>query len=358
MQERNAGIDFLRIFSMYLVVVLHLLGHGGMLFEADWMSEQSNAGWLLETVAYCAVNCFALISGYVGVTAGFKWSRLAKLYCNTAFYTIPFGLLLFLIAPAGVQPLSWTDAVFPITTCQYWYITAYAGMFLFIPFMNAAVEHTGKNAAVGFVVAVFVLYCALPCILKQSPYEVCAGYSSVWLAVMYMFGGLIRKYDFSRHIRIPYAAALFISSTLIAWGCKILLHPQTYKVHFSGGNVPVDGFINYASPFILINGIALFCLFANLQITSERVKKMIALCSPGVLCVYIMHTHPLIWDTLILDSTRWLASYSAYVIVPAILVFSAALYGICTYVDFVRIRFFKAVQMQKFFKKIDALLPA
>ena len=31
MQERNYGIDFLRIISMFMIVILHILGNGGIL---------------------------------------------------------------------------------------------------------------------------------------------------------------------------------------------------------------------------------------------------------------------------------------------------------------------------------------
>ena len=72
-RERNYGIDLLRIVSMLMVVVLHVLGQGGVLKTSTPLSIGYSVAWILEIAAYCAVNCYALISGYVGVNSKFKY---------------------------------------------------------------------------------------------------------------------------------------------------------------------------------------------------------------------------------------------------------------------------------------------
>ena len=64
-EKRNYGIDFLRIYSMFLVVLLHSLGQGGLLYNLSMPDKQHSFVWFLEIFAYCAVNIFGLISGYV-----------------------------------------------------------------------------------------------------------------------------------------------------------------------------------------------------------------------------------------------------------------------------------------------------
>ena len=39
-KERNYGIDLLRIVSMFMVVVLHVVGHGDILDATDEASEK------------------------------------------------------------------------------------------------------------------------------------------------------------------------------------------------------------------------------------------------------------------------------------------------------------------------------
>ena len=86
--KRNYGIDFLRCFSMFMVVMLHILGHGGILNNATSGSLNYGVAWLLETMAYCAVNCYALISGFVGTKAKYRYTNIVMLWLQVVFYTI------------------------------------------------------------------------------------------------------------------------------------------------------------------------------------------------------------------------------------------------------------------------------
>jgi surface polysaccharide O-acyltransferase-like enzyme len=54
--KRNYGVDFLRIISMFMVVILHVLGHGGILKQAEPFTTKYWIAWLLEISCYCAVN--------------------------------------------------------------------------------------------------------------------------------------------------------------------------------------------------------------------------------------------------------------------------------------------------------------
>ena len=62
--ERNMGVELFRIVSMLLVILLHVMGHGGVYTYADPLSTNYTVAWFLETVGYCSVNCYAIISGF------------------------------------------------------------------------------------------------------------------------------------------------------------------------------------------------------------------------------------------------------------------------------------------------------
>ena len=78
--NRNYGIDLLRIFSMFLIVILHSLGHGGVLSSTVINSSQYKFSWLLEIISYCAVDIFALISGYVSYTGNEKKTNYSNYF--------------------------------------------------------------------------------------------------------------------------------------------------------------------------------------------------------------------------------------------------------------------------------------
>ena len=80
MEQRNRGIDLLRMTAMWMVVILHILNKGGVLAAAAPLSAGQGTARLLETAAYCAVNCYGLISGYVGVQRRFRYSGALALW--------------------------------------------------------------------------------------------------------------------------------------------------------------------------------------------------------------------------------------------------------------------------------------
>lgn len=76
--KRNYGIDLLRMVAMFMVVILHVLGQGGVLAKTAGL--KNHIAWLLETGAYCAVDCFAIISGFVSYTDKEKTYRYSKFF--------------------------------------------------------------------------------------------------------------------------------------------------------------------------------------------------------------------------------------------------------------------------------------
>ena len=87
MIKRNFGIDLLKITAIFMVVILHTNGHGGILFSPSLTYTQENffysnysIVWLIEYLAYCAVNCYALITGY------FYWNKKVQYYKLVVFW--------------------------------------------------------------------------------------------------------------------------------------------------------------------------------------------------------------------------------------------------------------------------------
>ena len=85
-EKRNYGVDALRILAMYMIVILHVLGQGGILDAVRRGTGQYSVAWFMEIASYCAVNCYALISGYVGVKTKFRMSNILYLWLQVVFY--------------------------------------------------------------------------------------------------------------------------------------------------------------------------------------------------------------------------------------------------------------------------------
>lgn len=97
--SRNYGIDALRIVAMMMVLILHLLASIDVLSLENHGSASYNVGWLLEIAAYCGVNCYALITGYVCCDGTFRYERVVSLWFQVVFYTWGSLLLALLFFP-------------------------------------------------------------------------------------------------------------------------------------------------------------------------------------------------------------------------------------------------------------------
>ena len=137
--ERNYGIDLLRIVAMLYVVILHAVGPGGILDAAAEGTAQFKVAWFLETWTYCAVNIFALISGYVSYTEQerrVKWSSYVLLWLQVVTYGVAVTLVFNLFHPELVTRADLIRMFLPVTGGLYWYLNAYTGLFVIIPLLN------------------------------------------------------------------------------------------------------------------------------------------------------------------------------------------------------------------------------
>ena len=127
---RNFGIDILRISSMLGVVFLHVLGHGGVL-NLEHTSVNFSMVWFFEILAYPAVNCFILISGYVGYKDDNifpKIKNLVSLMFAVVFYSVS---IFFVFTFLGIEPFGLKGIIksfFPTILNGYWFFSVYFGL--------------------------------------------------------------------------------------------------------------------------------------------------------------------------------------------------------------------------------------
>lgn len=98
MKQRNIGIDILRVVSMFFIIIGHILMQGGVL--SAFCNEGLQVGYYffntIYVLAFCGVNCFALVSGYVGWQNTFKLEKIIKLWANVVFWSVGVSLILFI----------------------------------------------------------------------------------------------------------------------------------------------------------------------------------------------------------------------------------------------------------------------
>ena len=138
--KRNYGIDLLRIVAMVFVIVLHLTGVGGICGSAALGSPQFYISQLLRIATFCTVNCYALISGYVGWSRSPRLSSLLSLWLKVIAFCVAITIFTQLRDPAAVDLTDLQKAFTPVSEAKYWYFNAYIGLFFFAPLLGHGIR--------------------------------------------------------------------------------------------------------------------------------------------------------------------------------------------------------------------------
>ena len=348
---RNLGLDLLRMAAMFLVATLHVLGAGGVLDSAAPLSPDYETAWLLECAAYCAVNCYALLSGYVGVNGRFHYANLALLWLQAAFYTILIPVAFALLAPGMVGTREVIRGFFPAMSNHYWYFTAYFAMFFFIPAFNYLVKHLKRRQMDVLAVSIVVVFSLLPTVFQRDVADIFpgdlfitySGYSPLWLALLYILGAYARKYNLFARISCAGAFGIYALCILLTWGEKWMVEGLGMKV--LGEYIPGGLLVSYTSPTILLAAAALLAGFSKLRLPAWTAKP-IGFLAPLSFSVYLIHVHPLMWRYVMAGRFIAFGSYGTVKLAVSVLGAALGIYVLCSAVDAIRAALFRWLDLR------------
>ena len=348
--KRNYGIDLLRMILMLMIVLLHILGHGGILDAVSPMTGKYAVLWLMEAFAYCAVNCYALISGYVHFGSRYRFSSFGLIYLQALLYSVSLAIVVWLINPASFSLEQLFSFVFPVSRGVYWYLSAYFGLFIMIPFLNAAVNAISKEQARTYLLLAFVVFTILPTLARYDTFRIDSGYSTFWLAFLYVIGACIRKFGWFDSLAPRKAFGVYLLCVLVSWGTKLCFEGITMRL--LGTPVTVFYFITYTSPTIVMAAAALFLAFKNAPI-SPGLSRIAAVFSPAAFGVYLIHDHDAVSDFFIVDRFGFLAESPLLLMTAGVILSALAVFTVCLLIDWVRWKVFIRLRVKDRLEKLE-----
>lgn len=346
-EKRNIGIEMLRILSMFWVVTMHICTQGGVLNAVKPFTGNYTVAWVIMCLTYCAVNCYALISGYVGVEAKFSYHRIVALWFRVIFYTMIITITFDLLKPESVSFMDYVKALTPATSRQYWYFSAYFALFMMMPFLNFLLHELSTKQLDMLIITLVMVFSVLPTLRHTDPFALGDGYSALWLMILYLIGGYLRKRKLLTRYNKKVWIGIYISMITIAITSKFLLEYICWKVL---GTMAGGGYlISYVSPVVLLMAIGLLGVFAQLNINCHKVINFVA---GATFSVFIIHEHPLMKHQFISDNFSKYAQYSPVGLLFSILGTALIIFIVCTLIDFIRQSIFKILKVNMICKSI------
>ena len=260
--------------------------------------------WFLETLAYCSVNCYALISGFANVKSSFKFRRIVYLWLEVVTLNVAMTAVMhFFVPTATVTEDYWLRAFFPLTRRAFWYFCAYFFMFPLIPILNKGILSLKKYQ---HIIICFMLMAPIifRLIMQKDNYVLGSGYSALWLVCMYIIGAYFRIYGAPKWAKWFVTIPVFFLSTFVAWYYKI--HIETLRkegLEFAGEVVTKDSeiytnrgiLISYISPCMVIMAVCLLLFFMQIKIKHKVPKVVISNLGKATFGVFILHVGAAFW---------------------------------------------------------------
>ena len=356
---RNYGIDLLRIVSMFMVVVIHIINNGAMPETDGVIQPRYYPVYILGLMVVCAVNCYALVSGYVGYGRKIKYTNLAVLWLRVLWYSVLITVVFYIFVYKNFNIFEIIPSFFPVIKQTYWYFTSYFLMFIFTPLMNIALENMNRTQLRVLIYSIMFLVSVYPLLMIifniSDPFKLSKGYSAWWLAFLYIIGGYIRKYDIFSHTKQAKALISYLAFVIGAFLFKFLFEYVLNNI--LGLGIKLDFMSEYTPIFAVGTAVSLLVFFKNLKI-KEGFTKIISFVSSLVFSVYLIHTNHTIFNRYIVNKLIFLSQMPMWKEIPCILGLALAIFVACIIIDIPREYLFKKLKLKERIYKIEEKITA
>lgn len=344
--ERNVGIDLLRCVTMFAIVFIHLCAQGGFFSAVGYGTVGYYCVLPVYMLCFCAVNVYALITGYV--EAKFRLRRWLVLWLQVVFLSLAMDLLGEVLERGSVPRDIWIRTFLPVTQKSFWYFTAYSGMFFLLPILRKGLDALSVRGLCYAIFAVFGVFCcgtAIGGLHYGDTFNMGSGYTMLWLTCLYILGFALHRTQLLSKVK-GYGLCLCIALstgllTLFVWlktskGLEILSGLKLYS---------------YANPLHLINAVCLVTLFSRIN-CGRAMRRAVAVLSPLTFGVYVIHVHDSAWKRL-KGIMSFVGGKSLPVAILLLLGTTLAIYAVCSAADWLRLQVFRLVRVPKLCEKTE-----
>ena len=298
--RRVMSMEYLRIIAMLMIVFLHVQGKTGWLNAFDPGNGNWFIRWGIQGLCIPAVNVYVLISGYFLIEKSFSLHKCVKLWLHVEFWSILCTFICRIIVPSSVSGVDIVRAIFPFSTCEYWFVTIYLGMYCLTPFLSKLLLTLNKREHF-LLMIVMIFFCSfLPSFIPFGSDDGrglngISGTNIFWFITLFIIAAYIKKfcYQINGHVKIA-SFFVYLGSTALNIIMRYVFFITDKKIGILGSLSTY--YFNYASILCLVASLGLFICFipvnncnnCNNSITDCVIIKISA-CTFGI---YLIHETP------------------------------------------------------------------
>ena len=351
--KRNSAYDLMKIISMFLIVLCHMINHGGIIQHVTNPTLKILIQLIfLGTLVH--VNSFVLVTGYYQHDKSFRASKIWKLINASMFYKIIIMLIFVFILNHTISSLFVFKELMPFNLDEYWFIKMYIFLYFLSPFINVLIKHLNQKKHIQLLSVMFFIFSILPYVTGNQAFSN-DGYTLYHFIFLYLIGAYLKKYPLQESYIFKYISKnmfqlLCILFFLFGWLGNFIVQQamttfaNTHPIVQYLSNNLMSMNLAYSNPFIIIQSISYVLFFSTLNFHNRIITKISAL----TLGVYLIHEHSLVRNQLYTWLGMTMNNISSYSFVIKMFGVSVFVFVICMLVELVRQLLFKLIYKQKF----------
>ena len=282
-KDRNYIFDILRIIAMMMVIIHHIVindfGLQNALNGLD--TTLSNKQVIILTVinafVVIGVNLFFLLSGYFRTKFSIK-----KIVGIVVEVYLVYGIVTFI----GIMTNNVTYSIDELMNLlnpfnRYWFLAAYLGICIFSPLLNIILDKIQKREAKVFIICTLIFFSIIS--MKYDIFNMNGGYSLIWGIILYLFAGIIRKFN----IKFNKGLLLFVLCALLNALNIIYIYLNRSSFDYNPWQL-----YRYNNIFVILQSIGLFIWINSLklEIKNSKMIKIITFLATSTLMTYLLHS--------------------------------------------------------------------
>ena len=170
MKIRNSNFELLRIVSMFLIVLYHVILHGNTVGNCtnDIIKVFLT---LIMYISIIHVNSFVLLTGYFQSKSTFKKNKLISLILQALFYMIVIIVVLESLGIISLSKLEILKEVLFLDVNSYWFIKTYVFLYLLSPFLNILIKNLKQKDYKKLLIILTVIVSVLPYVTGHQLFD-------------------------------------------------------------------------------------------------------------------------------------------------------------------------------------------
>ena len=355
MKNRNSNYEALKIISMLMIIMGHIIQHGQVI------NTSSNLVRLffmfIFSILIVHVNCFVLITGYFQSQSKFKLKKIFLLNFKAWFYRVLI-LILFLMFSGKVfsrMEIFYNIFPFPLIETEAWFFKIYFILYLISPFLNLLISKLSKIQFKKLLILLLFLFSIMPTITGELFFFNKNGYSIENFILLYFIGAYLKMYPIE-NIQILKDKSIFQKRIIYfsTFVCFFILNFLVYviglfvsKYSLSVGTLITSRLLAYDNPLVISGAISFFLLFGTFNLKNNLINEI----AQYTFGIYLIHDNYLI-RSILYNFLGFGSKEYHFSILINIVCFTIIIFLLCMVIDYFVTIIVKKVLDNKYMDKV------